>query len=185
MIATSFISAFVISNSQSRMMTVWSAVNDLAPGHVIQSGDLAPAQVLIAENADLYLNAQSSLIGSYVIRRIGTGELIPACALSETSEFNLKRAPISLSRARLPLGVTQGSVIDLYVTPKELLRSSFEESQRTRSTALLFRITVDGVDLEASKLGGDIGMTILVPPVEVNEIVAAMALSDFVVVRNN
>ena len=76
-------------------------------------------------------------------------------------------------------------MIDLYVTPKELLRSSFEESQRTRSTALLFGITVDGVDLEASKLGGDIGMTILVPPVEVNEIVADMALSDLVVVRNN
>jgi len=185
LIATSFFSAYVISNSNNRMMTVWSAVNNLAPGHVIESGDVAPTKVLIPENAGLYINAESSLIGSHVLRSIGTDELIPAYALSEASEFNLKRVPISLARSRLPLGVTRGSVIDLYVTPRELLSGSIEVSRKSKSTALLFGVTVYGIDEEASKLGGDIGLTILVSPMEVGEIVAAMSVSDFVVVRNN
>lgn len=120
-----------------------------------------------------------------MLRSIGTDELIPAYALSEASEFNLKRVPISLARSRLPLGVTRGSVIDLYVTPRELLSGSIEVSRKSKSTALLFGVTVYGIDEEASKLGGDIGLTILVSPMEVGEIVAAMAVSDFVVVRNN
>jgi hypothetical protein len=46
-------------------------------------------------------------------------------------------------------------------------------------------ISVDAIDIEASKLGGEIGMTILVPASQVSEVVSAMSDSEFIVVRSN
>jgi hypothetical protein len=185
LITASFFSAYLLANSNNRMITVWSAVSDLAPGQIIQSSDISPTQVLIPENAEFYLSADSPLEGSYVVRPIGASELIPSYSLTEESTFNLKRVPISLARSRVPLGVTRGSVIDIYVTPKEQLGGTFETSRKSKTTALLSGVSVEGIDLESSKLGGDIGLTILVPPLYVQDIVAAMAVSNFVVVRSN
>ena len=185
LITASFFSAYLLANSNNRMVTVWSAVSDLAPGQIIQSSDITPTQVLIPENAEFYLSANSQLVGSYVVRPVGASELIPSYSLAEQSKFNYKRVPISLARSRVPLGVTRGSVIDIYVTPKEQLGGTFEISKKSKATALLTGVSVEGIDLEASKLGGDIGLTILVPPLFVPDIVAAMAVSNFVVVRNN
>jgi hypothetical protein len=185
LIAASFFSAYLLANSNNRMITVWSAVSDLAPGQIIQSSDITPTQVLIPENAAFYLNADFPLVGSHVVRPVGASELIPSYSLTEQTKFNLKRVPISLARSRVPLGVTRGSVIDIYVTPKEQLGGIGESSKKSKATSLLKGVSVEGIDLEASKLGGDIGLTILVPPLYVQDIVAAMAVSNFVVVRNN
>lgn len=185
LIAASFFSAYLLANSNNRMITVWSAVNDLAPGQIIQSSDIAPTQVLIPENAAFYLSTNSQLVGSYVVRPVGASELIPSYSLTEQTNVNLKRVPISLARSRVPLGVTRGSVIDIYITPKDQLGGTFETSKKSRAAALLIGVSVEGIDLEASKLGGEIGLTILVPPLSVPDIVAAMANSNFVVVRNN
>ena len=76
-------------------------------------------------------------------------------------------------------------MIDIYVTPKDQLGGTFETSKKSKEAALLIGVSVEGIDLEASKLGGEIGLTILVPPLSVPDIVAAMADSNFVVVRNN
>jgi hypothetical protein len=185
LIAASFFSAYLLANSNNRMITVWSAVSDLAPGQIIQSSDITPTQVLIPENAAFYLSADFPLVGSYVVRPVGASELIPSYSMAERTKFDLKRVPISLARSRVPLGVTRGSVIDIYVTPKEQLGGIVESSKKSKATSLLKGVSVEGIDLEASKLGGDIGLTILVPPLYVQDIVTAMAVSNFVVVRNN
>lgn len=185
LIAASFFSAYLLVNSNNRMITVWSAVSDLAPGQIIQSSDITPTQVLIPENAAFYLSADFPLVGSYVVRPVGASELIPSYSMAERTKFDLKRVPISLARSRVPLGVTRGSVIDIYVTPKEQLGGIVESSKKSKATSLLNGVSVEGIDLEASKLGGDIGLTILVPPLYVQDIVTAMAVSNFVVVRNN
>ena len=40
LIAISFISAYIISDTNNRMTTVWSATTDLAPGEIIEAGDV-------------------------------------------------------------------------------------------------------------------------------------------------
>lgn len=185
LIAASFFSAYLISHSNDRMITVWSAVNDLAPGRIIEPADVAPIQVLMPENASLYLNANYPIAGSQVLRSVGASELIPAYSLSRDLHLDLRKVPIALSRSRLPMGIGGGSVIDLYAIPKNQLNTNMEFSKSEDSQLLLSSVSVDGIDTTANKLGGDIGLTILVPSIEVSRVILAMADSEFVVVRRN
>jgi hypothetical protein len=185
LIAASFASAYLISQSNNRMITVWSASNDLAPGRIIEDADVAPVQVSMPKGASLYLDANYSIVGSQVLRTVGSSELIPTYSLSKESQLNYKKVPISLSRFRLPIGVKSGSIVDIYIIPREQLNGNLEGPKLKRSQLLLPTISVDAIDMEASKLGGEIGMTILVPASQVSEIVSAMSDSEFIVVRSN
>jgi hypothetical protein len=185
LIAASFASAYLISQSNNRMITVWSASNDLAPGRIIEDADVAPVQVSMPKGASLYLDANYSIVGSQVLRTVGSSELIPTYSLSKESHLNYKKVPISLSRFRLPIGVKSGSIVDIYIIPREQLNGNLEGPKLKRSQLLLPTISVDAIDMEASKLGGEIGMTILVPASQVSEIVSAMSDSEFIVVRSN
>jgi len=185
LIAASFFSAYLISQSNNRMITVWSASNDLAPGRIIEDADVAPVQVSMPKGASLYLDANYSIVGSQVLRTVGSSELIPTYSLSKESQLNYKKVPISLSRFRLPIGVESGSIVDIYIIPREQLNRNLEGPKLKRSQLLLPTISVDAIDMEASKLGGEIGMTILVPASQVSEIVSAMSDSEFIVVRSN
>lgn len=185
LIAASFFSAYLISHSNNRMITVWSAVDDLAPGRIIESTDVAPIQVLMPDNASSYLNSEYPITGSQVLRSVGASELIPAFSLSKDHHVDLRKVPIALSRSRLPLGVGNGSLIDLYAIPRNQLNTNVGLSKPADSQLLLSSISVDGIDAEANKLGGDIGLTILVPSVDVLRVILAMADNEFVVVRRN
>ena len=185
LIAASFFSAYLISQSNNRMITVWSASNDLAPGRIIEDADVAPVQVSMPKGASLYLDANYSIVGSQVLRTVGSSELIPTYSLSKESQLNYKKVPISLSRFRLPIGVKSGSIVDIYIIPREQLNGNLEGPKLKRSQLLLPTISVDAIDMEASKLGGEIGMTILVPASQVSEVVSAMSDSEFIVVRSN
>lgn len=185
LIAASFFSAYLISQSNNRMITVWSASNDLAPGRIIEDADVVPVQVSMPNSASLYLDAHYSIVGSQVLRAVGSSELIPTYSLSKDSQLNYKKVPISLSRLRLPIGVKSGSIVDIYIIPREQLNGNLEAPKLKRSQLLLPTISVDAIDIEASKLGGEIGMTILVPASQVSEVVSAMSDSEFIVVRSN
>ena len=58
LIAASFISALVISNSSSRMITVWSAAVELGQGEVITSDDVVISKVLLPSNAANYIDGE-------------------------------------------------------------------------------------------------------------------------------
>ncbi len=183
LIATSFISAYIISDTNNRMTTVWSATTDLAPGEIIEAGDVIESQVLLPNNASSYLDGSNSIVGSYVVRALGASELIPAYALSTESGAQLRRIPISIPRSRVPTGIGSGSQIDIYGLPRDQLNSNFNLHKGLKSRALLINISVDAIDIEASKMGGDIGITILVPQELVAGFISSMTDFDFIVVK--
>jgi len=185
LIAASFFSAYLISQSSNRMVTVWSAVSDLAPGRIIENTDIVPTQVLMPQSASLYINANYSIVGSQVLRSIGSSELIPAYSLSKDSQFNYKKVPISLSHLHLPIGVKSGSVVDIYIIPRNQLGGNLSPEKAKKSQLLLPTVSVDAIDTEASKLGGEIGLTLLVPASQVSGIVSAMTDYEFVLVRSH
>ena len=90
LIAASFISALVISNTSSRRITVWSAAVDLDKGEEITAKDVVISKVLLPSNATNYIDGQVSIIGSSVVRAIGIDELIPAYALSSQVDEQLQ-----------------------------------------------------------------------------------------------
>ena len=184
LIAASFISALVISNSSSRMITVWSAAVDLGKGEVITAEDVVISKVLLPGNAGNYIDGQVSIIGSSVVRAIGIDELIPAYALSSQIDEQLQQVPIAIAFSQVPKDIGSGQRVDIYGITKSELRSQSLESGRYKSRLIASDLVIDQVDNQANTLGGDLVITLLVPRPIIPNLIEDMGNYDFILVRN-
>ena len=184
LIAASFISALVISNSSSRMITVWSAAIDLDKGEVITAEDVVISKVLLPGNAGNYIDGQVSIIGSSVVREIGADELIPAYALSSQIDEQLQQVPIAIAFSQVPKDIGSGQRVDIYGITKSELRSQGLESARYKSRLIASDLVIDQVDNQANTLGGDLVLTLLVPRPIIPNLIEDMGNYDFILVGN-
>jgi hypothetical protein len=184
LIAASFISALVISNSSSRMITVWSAAVDLGEGEVITAEDVIISKVLLPSNAANYIDGQVSIIGSSVVRAIGAEELIPAYAVSEQIDEQLQQVPIAIAFSQVPKDIGSGQRVDIYGITKSELRSQNLESGRYKSRLIASDLVIDQVDNQANTLGGDLVITLLVPRTIIPNLIEDMGNYDFILVGN-
>ena len=184
LIAASFISALVISNSSSRMITVWSAAVDLDKGEVITAEDVVISKVLLPGNAGNYIDGQVSIIGSSVVRAIGIDELIPAYALSSQIDEQLQQVPIAIAFSQVPKDIGSGQRVDIYGITKSELRSQGLESGRYKSRLIASDLVIDQVDNQANTLGGDLVLTLLVPRPIIPNLIEDMGNYDFILVGN-
>jgi hypothetical protein len=184
LIAASFISALVISNSSSRMITVWSAAVDLGEGEVITAEDVVISKVLLPSNAANYIDGQVSIIGSSVVRAIGAEELIPAYAVSEQIDEQLQQVPIAIAFSQVPKDIGSGQRVDIYGITKSELRSQNLESGRYKSRLIASDLVIDQVDYQANTLGGDLVITLLVPRTIIPNLIEDMGNYDFILVGN-
>ena len=184
LIAVSFISALVISNSSSRMITVWSAAVDLGKGEVITAEDVVISKVLLPSNAANYIDGQVSIIGSSVVRAIGAEELIPAYAVSEQIDEQLQQVPIAIAFSQVPKDIGSGQRVDIYGITKSELRSQNLESGRYKSRLIASDLVIDQVDNQANTLGGDLVLTLLVPRPIIPNLIEDMGNYDFILVGN-
>jgi hypothetical protein len=184
LIAASFISALVISNSSSRMITVWSAAVDLDKGEVITAEDVVISKVLLPGNAGNYIDGQVSIIGSSVVRAIGIDELIPAYALSSQVDQQLQQVPIAIAFSQAPKDIGSGQRVDIYGITKSELRSQNLESGRYKSRLIASDLVIDQVDNQANTLGGDLVITLLVPRTIIPNLIEDMGNYDFILVGN-
>ena len=184
LIAASFISALVISNSSSRMITVWSAAVELGQGEVITSDDVVISKVLLPSNAANYIDGEVSIIGSSVVRAIGADELIPAYALSSQIDEQLKQVPIAISFTQVPKDIGSGQRVDIYGITKSELRSQSLTSGKFKCRLIASDLVIDQVDNQASTLGGDLVITLLVPKPIIPSLIEDMGNYNFVLVGN-
>ena len=184
LIISSFISAYVISQSTSRMVTVWSASVDLAPGEIIEEKDISISRVALNDKAQYYLTSQRSIVGTHVLRSIKASELIPAFALSEIAPMQLKKVPVAVSALRKAEGIFSGAVVDVYGISRNSYVSSGQESDKTKSKLLLVDVAVDSLNSEASKLGGEIGLTLLVPSQDVSRFINSLSEFELILVQS-
>jgi hypothetical protein len=184
LIAASFISALVISNSSSRMITVWGAAVDLEKGEVITAEDVVISKVLLPSNAANYIDGQVSIIGSSVVRAIGAEELIPAYAVSEQIDEQLQQVPIAISTSQVPKDIGSGQRVDIYGITKSELRSQNLESGRYKSRLIASDLVIDQVDNQANTLGGDLVITLLVPRTIIPNLIEDMGNYNFILVGN-
>ena len=184
LIAASFISALVISNSSSRMITVWSAAVDLDKGEVITAEDVVISKVLLPGNAGNYIDGQVYIIGSSVVRAIGIDELIPAYALSSQVDEQLQQVPIAIAFSQVPKDIGSGQRVDIYGITKSELRTQSLESGRYKSRLIASDLVIDQVDNQANTLGGDLVITLLVPRTIIPNLIEDMGNYDFILVGN-
>jgi hypothetical protein len=184
LIAASFISALVISNSSSRMITVWSAAVDLDKGEVITAEDVVISKVLLPGNAGNYIDGQVSIIGSSVVRAIGIDELIPAYALSSQVDEQLQQVAIAIAFSQVPKDIGSGQRVDIYGITKSELRTQSLESGRYKSRLIASDLVIDQVDNQANTLGGDLVITLLVPRPIIPSLIEDMGNYNFILVGN-
>lgn len=100
---------------------VWALARDLPAGATLGQGDLQRTRVRFpdAGTAHRYLGATDSrVLGSTLNRAVSAGELLPRGAFAQVAAGDVVEVPISVVAEDLPATVRQGSVVDVWVTPK-------------------------------------------------------------------
>jgi len=111
----SILCASLISKEANRTVMVWATQTDLAPGQVITENDITPVSALLPQSAVNYLSSNAKIIGGTVVTKIYKGDLIPSAAISKSTEvIDEKLVPLTVEITDIPLGLSRGSVIDIY-----------------------------------------------------------------------
>lgn len=181
LILASFTSAYLISKASDKTITVWAATVDLAPGEVLTDSDLTKVRVRLLDNPEQYLSSKTSITGASVLRSIGAAELIPSFAISSEASPNLQVVPISIPREWAPIELSSGAIVDIYGIPNRNVELMGEV--RNQSRLILSEVAIDSIDSSARDLGGRIGISLLIPEIEVPDLIAAINSNEFLLVR--
>lgn len=177
LIIASFVSAFIISSSADRTVTVWASTGDLAPGEIITPEDVIPMRVRLIENGEQYLSTSFEIVGSAVLRRIGASEFVPSFAVSQDIDINLQLVPISVTQEMAPANLNSGAIVDIYGVPE--LNQDF--GKRDSARLLIAGVSIDSVT--ANEFGGRMLITLLVPSQLVPELISYIGKNQFMIVK--
>ncbi len=101
----------------STTVPVWSARATLAAGDDVAAGGLVAVQVRLEDTGERYLSADAPPpAGSVALRTVGTGELVPASAVGDSSRLLVTPLGLPVEEA-LPTGMVKGSRVDVWLTP--------------------------------------------------------------------
>ena len=99
---------------------VWAVRKDLPAGTRVDPAEVQRVEIRFdsREDADRYLSADQPLPDDAVLERaVGSGELLPRGALAGADQA-LVEVPVSVELDEVPATVREGSVIDVWVTPR-------------------------------------------------------------------
>lgn len=101
---------------------VVTARHDLRPGAVVRAADLEVRRVRFADAAARahYLRSTAEVpAGAVAARAVGAGELVPRGALARVEDRGPQlEVPLSVGVDDVPVTVTTGSVVDVWVLPE-------------------------------------------------------------------
>ena len=121
LVATSVLLGSRLLAAADDSVAVWAVARDLPSGAELHRSDLERRQVRFpdADTADGYLaGADAPPVEATLDRPVSAGELLPRSALAQGARPHLIELPVSVAADDLPATVRQGSVVDVWVTPK-------------------------------------------------------------------
>ena len=111
---------------------VWVAAEDLVTGDPLDATSLARADVQLGDGAVPYLSAEAPAPkGSIVMRDVRAGELVPVSALGSPSDVEVQRVTVRADAASTA-GLTRGTRVDVFVTPKAANGTAVTAPRTTR-----------------------------------------------------
>ncbi len=144
LVATSVLLGSRLLASADDSVAVWTLARDLPSGAELHRGDLERRQVRFpdADTADGYLaGADAPPVAATLNRPVSAGELLPRSALAQDDRPQLIEVPVSVASDDLPATVRQGSVVDVWVTPK----TATVGSSRPKAAPVLVDVVVVAV----------------------------------------
>lgn len=118
-VATSVLLGSWVLASEEELRTVWAAREPLPEGVRVEQADLEPRQLRVQAGAERYVAATNSVVGRVLARDVGAGELLPVAALAASSGTTGLQVPLTVDAGALPGAVRSGSVVDVWVTPRD------------------------------------------------------------------
>lgn len=161
-------------SAAGRTVPVYVAAHALVPGHLVDGSDLRTEQVRLSGAAATYLSAsRAPAPGTYVLRAVPAGELVPRSALGSQHQLQVKTVsvPIDVSGAGL---LARGSIVDVWVDDKSETGSGtqYHGPQRVLSGAIVAGVPEQGGGLSIASTTSSV--QIVVPDANVQQIIAAV-----------
>ena len=179
LICASFLSAYLLSAMANRTQLLWSARTPLAPGTEISLSSLVSKRVAIPDGISAYISADTDINHFFVLKSIGSGELLPASALSANGNtIHSSAVPVSVHSSDLPSDLAVGEVVNLYHVGDSHLAKEIGPPVLVLSNAYIL-----GIDRKGQNLGGDLTLTISMNSKYVMQVLDATASGRVVVVR--
>ena len=153
---------------------VYAAAHDLLPGQPVTGDDLVTVPVRLGDRVASYVDGSVPVApGTFLLRQVGAGELVPTDALGSARQALDKTVgvPVDSSAAR---SLATGAVVDVWVSRRD--RAAVGESYLDPEL-LLSGAVIDTVPPETTGLGAGLGRTtvqVVVPADEVGKVIAAV-----------
>lgn len=154
---------------------VYAATRALVPGQELTDADVAPVAVRMDDILTGYVDgAQALQPGTYVLRPVGEGELVPAAAIGTARQSQDKTVTVPVDPAAAStLGV--GTVVDLWVSR----RDPEEAGVRYLDPELLLeQAVVAQVPSDPGALGMGVGRTAVQVVVPAGDVAAVISSVD-------
>ena len=151
---------------------MYAASRALVPGQRLDDGSVRRIEVQLGDAKPDYLAADQALPqGSYVVREVRPGELVPRSALGSAADVSVQPVTIGVD-ATSAATLVRGSVIDVYVTaPKPGTTNEFEKPVRALSA-----VTVAGEPKQRTGFGVSgtdvVSVSVMAPQDQVADVVA-------------
>lgn len=153
------------------------ARQDLAPGDVIEAGDLTEVEMRWSGGADVYVVRSDLAVGAVVVSFVGAGEMVPASALGKAGDVSGRPMTVAVPfGAQLEVGV----LVDVWSIP-----STTGVSQIASPPVLLAEgVMVLGLEANSGVFASGSGQVarVLIPEETVDEVLQAQSGSATVTV---
>lgn len=153
---------------------VYAATRDLLPGQQVGQGDVVAVPVRMGAELARYVDARSPLApGTYLVRGVAGGELVPAAALGTARQSLDKTVNVPVDQSAL-LGLATGTLVDVWVSPRD---PDAVGVAHLDPALLLAGAVVDRVPQQAGGLGGGLGtasVSVVVPADRVGDVIGAI-----------
>lgn len=153
---------------------VYAATRPLLPGEPVAETDLVRVSVQLGDPLSRYLDGTVPVApGTYVLRQVGPGELVPAGAIGSATQARDKTVTVPVDPAAASTLAT-GTVVDVWVSRKDPAGGS---AHYLEPELLLERAVVAQVPTNGGALGMGVGRTavqVVVPADRVAELIAGV-----------
>lgn len=154
---------------------MYAAAASLVPGQPVTQGDVKRVDVQLGANRSSYVAADHDIApGTFALRDVRPGELLPSSALGTRADINLKPVSVPVD-AGGAAQLAAGSIVDVWVNAKDPASATekYGKPVKTLDAAPVVRTP----DTSGGGLGGASGTTavqIMVPEAGVQALIAAI-----------
>ena len=178
--AAAIISALALTALGNRTESYWVAKTALAPGAEITQEDISEVKIALGDSASKYISSEISLVGSYLTRAQGAGELISINEVNDSPpSMRAQQVPISVRSSDLPIDLAIGEPVSVYWVPEATMGAS----QSGTPEVVVNGAYIRSIDRKSASFSSEVALTISLFDSQVIELLNSTINGRLVIIR--